>query len=82
MRLSMLAFGAMGFFTLVACEDQPCDRYVDYVCACHADDPELDCGELQVVLADADPEIQDTCAVDLADLEEADAADGLACSVP
>ena len=82
MRLSMLAAGVLGFFTLVACEDQPCDRYIDYVCACHADNPEFDCAELQVVLAGAEPEIQDTCAVDLADLEAQDAADGRACASP
>ena len=75
------SIGLLAVFTLgLACEVQPCDRYVNYVCDCHADDPEFDCDEISSSLTNADPAVQDQCAIDLADLQDADAEAGLVCS--
>ncbi len=74
----------LGLTWLVAGSDceflQPCDDYVDYICTCHADDPDFDCDELRTVFADADPDLQDQCEIDLATQQEQDDADGLECS--
>ena len=63
---------------LVACAPvNPCDEYVDYMCACHADD--IDCNELELTYADVESSVQDECAVELDAVEEADQAAGEAC---
>lgn len=69
------------FLVATTCEEQPCDDYVDYMCACHEDDPEFDCEELQLVLSDADPELQDQCAVDLDQQQDEDQQEGVECEV-
>ncbi len=67
----------------LACSDpNPCDRYVDYLCTCHAQDTAVNCEALQQSLAEPDSQTQDSCALDLDALEEEDAADGLECQVP
>lgn len=66
---------------LLACEDQPCRRYVDYICECHPEDPDFDCAELENTLIGADPTIQDQCAIDLADQQAIDDENGLACDI-
>jgi len=76
----LLYLSGVGLGTLVACDVQPCDRYVDYICVCHDQDPEFDCQELIDVLTDADPDVQDQCAIDLSDQQAQDAADGLECT--
>lgn len=58
----------------------PCDEYVDYMCACHGDDTGVDCDELTATYADADPAVQDECAVLLDEQEAADQEAGLECS--
>ena len=69
----LLAFGA-------ACiEEQPCDRYVDYMCDCHASDPGFDCEELTAVFEDADPTIQDQCSIDLGAQQDEDDETGHVC---
>ena len=80
MRLGMLAMVGMVYAGLLGCEDQPCDRYVNYICDCHANDPGFDCGEISQALAEADPSAQDQCAIDLADLQDMDDANGVDCS--
>ena len=72
--LALLLVAAIG-------DEQPCDRYVDYMCACHDDDPEFDCEDLRDVYADADPSLQDSCAVELAEQREEDEQAGLDCEV-
>lgn len=81
MRTALIMGLAAILGTLLACEDQPCTRYVDYICQCHADDPSFDCAELQNTLLGAEPEVQDQCYIDLQDQQEIDDADGLACDV-
>ncbi len=61
-----------------ACDpSNPCDRYVDYMCECHA---EVSCDDLATTYEEADPGVQDECAVLLDQQEESDAAEGLDCS--
>lgn len=61
------------------CMYEPCDEYVDYICVCHEDDPEFDCGALSETFADADPALQDECALNLQDQQDEDQQDGLEC---
>lgn len=69
---------------LFACDEpeNACDDYVDYMCDCHADDPEFDCETLTATYANAGPDVQDQCVIDLEDQQEADEAAGLTCPVP
>ncbi len=77
-----LAGLALALLTVgVACTPEPCGRYVDYMCACHADEPDFDCDELHRVYGEADPELQDQCAIDLADQRDEDEEAGLECDV-
>ncbi|MEZ4319347.1 MAG: hypothetical protein R3F61_17670 [Myxococcota bacterium] len=69
----------VGVGLLVGCEETPCDRYVDYMCACHDGEPGVDCNDLIDVYAGAGPDVQDQCAIDLSDQEQADEAAGLTC---
>ena len=80
MRNVLLVLG-LGLGLLTACEDDPCGRYVDYMCTCHEGDPGFDCAELTQVYADADPSVSDQCSIDLADQQDADDAAGLVCEV-
>lgn len=77
-RALVLAVALMG---TLACEVQPCDRYVNYVCDCHDNDPEYDCEALSASLSNAGQAVQDQCAIDLDDLQDADDEAGLVCSV-
>ncbi len=66
---------ASGLALWVGCDaPQPCDEYVDYMCDCHAE--EVDCETLRQTYADAAPAVQDQCAIDLSDQEQADVASG------
>ncbi|MCB9673725.1 MAG: hypothetical protein H6737_01335 [Alphaproteobacteria bacterium] len=69
----------VGLGLLVGCEVQPCDRYVDYMCACHDGEPGVDCQELIDIYTNASADIQDQCSIDLADQEAEDQANGVAC---
>ena len=80
MRSAMMVGGAMLFAGMLGCEVQPCDRYVNYICDCHADDPDFDCNEISQSLANADPSAQDQCSIDLSDLQDEDQAAGIECS--
>lgn len=69
-------------WVLVACEPvTPCDDYVDYMCTCHADDTGVDCDELNLTYAGADPDVQDECAVKLDGQQAEDDAAGLTCAI-
>lgn len=72
---------ALGFAAAAAgCSDEdPCQDYVDYICDCHPDDPELPCEELQNTYADADDKLQDQCVTALEDQESADDDAGHEC---
>jgi len=78
MRLAWILGAGLLF---AGCETvDPCDEYVDYVCACHDGEEGYDCEELRQIYADPDPDLQNQCELDRADLEEADRAAGLECS--
>lgn len=67
---------------LTGCEDDdPCDRYVDYMCECHDEDPDFDCEELVNAYVGADGSVQDECALELADQRDVDDEAGLECSL-
>lgn len=79
-RLLIVVAAIAGLF--VGCfEENPCDRYVDYMCDCHADDPDYDCAELTRIYASADTTVQDQCAVELTNQQDQDDDDGLVCGV-
>jgi hypothetical protein len=63
-----------------ACEEEtPCDRYADYICTCHADDPGFDCDALIDLAADPTEATADQCALDLADQKDIDQSEGVEC---
>ncbi len=74
-----IALASIAAVALSGCFYEPCDDYVDYLCTCHADDPQYDCEVLEASYLDAEPEIQDQCAIDLADVQEEDDDAGLEC---
>ena len=61
------------------CFEEPCQDYVDYVCSCHEDDPEFDCDYLRTIYEDAEPDVQDSCAISLDELQSEDEAEGYYC---
>jgi hypothetical protein len=64
----------------VACsEEQPCDRYVDYMCACHDGEQGFDCAELAETYSKASAEVQNECALELRDQRDEDDEEGLEC---
>lgn len=67
---------------LAACVARsPCERFADYVCACHADDTGFDCEALRRATERADPAVQRSCSLELAAQRQADAEAGLDCDV-
>ena len=76
LTLATLAIGA-----LAACDDQPCTRYVDYMCACHSGEEGFDCDELRAIYADPGADVANQCAIDLSDQQAADDEAGLACDI-
>jgi len=66
---------SLAVLLLVACLDpsiQPCDEYVEYLCLC---DPDA-CDEVTATFRGASASLQETCQVQLACFEGADAATG------
>ena len=73
--------GAWLFLWLTGCEPiPPCEDYVDYMCACHAEDTGVDCQDLQDTYSGADPDVQDECNVLLNEQESQDQEAGETCS--
>lgn len=79
--MSIRLFAAPVVLLLTGCltEAGPCTDYCDYICACHAGEPEYDCAECRTVYSDADPELQDECETELTTLQQQDEADGTGC---
>lgn len=81
-RLLILAGALVG---LTACLDivspEACDDYVDYICDCHADDPEYDCEELRIVYQDAEGEELTDCQIALDEVQDEDDAAGDDCEL-
>ena len=76
-------FVACTFAVLWGCEeDNPCDRYADYICTCHADDEAFDCAALRELTVDPTQSTADACANDLFDQQTQDEEAGLVCEVP
>jgi len=65
----------------VACleEKDHCEEYVDYMCNCHADDPDYDCDDLNSIYAETDLEQQNECAITLDEQIQEDADEGADC---
>ena len=75
-----LAALAAGLLCALACDETtPCDRYVDYMCTCHAEEPGFDCEELSNVYSDAGGAVENQCAIELEDQRSADEDAGLQC---
>jgi hypothetical protein len=80
MRQFGLAAVAVVLGISVACtQDQPCDRYIDYMCACHDGEEGFDCAELAETYAQADAGVQNECALELSDQKDIDEDTGLEC---
>jgi len=77
-RILVVAGGLLVLGT--ACLEEPCDRYVDYMCDCHDGEEGFDCAELQRVYADADPDIQDQCQIELNAQQRDDEDEGHWCA--
>lgn len=71
----------LGVVVAMGCEDEPCQRYVDYMCACHAEDEGFSCEELQATFSNPDSEVSSQCAIDLSDQQADDDANGLECAI-
>jgi|JI10StandDraft_1071094.scaffolds.fasta_scaffold1525849_1 hypothetical protein len=67
---------------LLGCEEETaCDRWADYVCACHDGDPAFDCEALRALAEEPSQDVVDQCAIDLADQEDVDEGAGETCEV-
>ena len=69
---------------LFACEDTiktttACDEYVDYICICHGDNPDYDCGELGSIYADPTTDQISECSVALDEQIALDQEDEFEC---
>lgn len=81
MRRIVHALTGAVFVAIGACgTEHPCDAYVDYMCACHADDTGLSCDELALTYAEADADVQNECALLLGEQERLDADAGEVCT--
>ena len=57
-------------------KEDSCDEYVAYMCDCYPDD----CENLKTTYEDADADLQDQCAIDLAEAQDEDQENGQDCS--
>ena len=62
-------------------EKDHCEEYVEYMCDCHADDPDYDCANLQSIYAETDLEQQNECAITLDEQLQEDLDEGKDCEV-
>jgi hypothetical protein len=65
--------------SLAGCIEDPCAEYVDYMCSCHEGDGAQSCSDLHTTLSDADPALQDECALLLQAQKQDDQANGEVC---
>ena len=80
MRIPTRSLPAAALLLLAAaCEPNPCDDYVDYMCDCHDGEAGVDCETLENTYANADVDLQDECAIALEDQQDEDAANGVEC---
>ena len=62
-------------------EKDYCTEYVDYMCDCHADNPDYDCATQQAIYEDASLDQQTQCALTLDEQMIEDEEDGLDCAL-
>jgi hypothetical protein len=62
-------------------EKDYCTEYVDYMCECHADNPDYDCATQQAIYEDASLDQQTQCALTLDEQMIEDDEDGLDCAL-
>ncbi len=62
-------------------EEAPCDRWADYVCACHEGEEGFDCEELRALAEAPSATVTDQCAIDLEDQRADDQANEVACEL-
>jgi hypothetical protein len=62
-------------------EEGSCAEYVDYMCTCHADDPNYNCSELKNLYETVDSATMEQCALDLDDQIYEDTQEGYSCDV-
>ena len=79
--MTRILFVASALLFGLACSEsnEPCDRYVDYMCDCHASDDGFDCVQLSEAYDGADQQVQDECAIELDDQKQVDKAGEVAC---
>jgi len=66
----------------IGCGDlstNPCQEYVDYVCACHADNPDFDCETIRAAHANAGVDLYEDCQTEHDALLQSDADLGEGC---
>jgi hypothetical protein len=79
--MQRLVLATLGLGVLNACvTTNACDNYVDYLCECHADDPDYDCNELRIIYQDASGEDLSDCSVALDEQQDEDEATGEGCA--
>lgn len=79
---SLLGLG-LGFLSLGACGDlvsNPCQDYSDYVCECHASDPNFDCDAIRAANANAGVDQYLDCEIEHEALLEVDEQFGSECN--
>ncbi len=77
-----IVFGLVLAAPLVGCEsEEPCQDYVDYICACHDGEEGFDCAEVEETFGNADADLQDECSITLDEQRQQDEADGLECEL-
>jgi hypothetical protein len=78
-----IVLGVGTMLGLGACDEpaDPCDRYIDYMCACHDGEDGVTCGDLEATYGNADPDVQDQCAILLGDQQGEDDDAGIECEV-
>ena len=62
-------------------EEDSCSEYVNYMCNCHADDPNYNCSELKNTLENPDATTQEQCTLDLDDQIYEDTQEGYTCDL-
>lgn len=65
--------------TLACDEENPCDRYADYVCTCHDGEDGFDCDALRDLAVEPTQSVSDACTIDLQEQKSEDQTAGLTC---
>ena len=69
---------------VIGCEEtlnSSCDEYIDYICSCHEDNPDYDCGDLANIYSDPDSEQIAECDLALDEQKELDSEAQMECEL-